>query len=138
MNSIRSDEERKSGVAGNGHGFRALDAPSTSAPRDPPASPPSAPAPPPDPFNIADLRLDVSFVESAGVRRLITSVPVGKPNRQDFFRTHASPDYRQIVAIIELKDERETYLLSPQVAQELPGEFQSVELWTCINPKSVS
>ena len=40
--------------------------------------------PPPDPFDLNNLRLDQSFVESAGVKKLLTTVPVRKPNPQDF------------------------------------------------------
>ena len=37
-----------------------------------------------DPFDLSNLRLDQSFVESAGVKKLLTTVPVRKPNPQDF------------------------------------------------------
>ena len=33
----------------------------------------------PDPFDLNKLRLDQSFVESAGVKKLLTKVPVRKP-----------------------------------------------------------
>ena len=42
----------------------------------------------PDPFDLANLRLDQSFVETAGVKKLLTTVPVRKPNPQDFVRVH--------------------------------------------------
>ena len=62
----------------------------------------------------AALRLDQSVLETVGTRKLITTVPVRKPNQQEFFRVHPDPAYRLTpAAVIELKDERETYLVLP-------------------------
>jgi len=64
-------------------------------------------SPAPNPFDPAALRLDQSFAETVGVRKLLTTVPVRKPNRQDFVRAHADPAYRLTpAAIIELKEAR--------------------------------
>src|SRR5262245_18203993 len=65
----------------------------------------------PDPFDLTSLRLDQSFVETAGIKKLLTTVPVGKPNPQDFIRVHPSEAYRDVFAVIELKEEREFHLL---------------------------
>ena len=91
----------------------------------------------PDPFDLASLRLDQSFVETAGVKKLRTTVPVGKPNPQDFVRVHPSPEYRDTFAAIELREDSELYLVVPRVAVELPGEFVSIVLFTAINRQSV-
>jgi hypothetical protein len=91
----------------------------------------------PDPFDPASLRLDQSFVESAGVRKLLTTVPVGKPSQQDFVRVHPDPAYRVEVALIELKDDREVYLVPPAIAHELAGEFKPHTLYTTINRQGV-
>ena len=48
----------------------------------------------PDPFDPASLRLDQNFAETAGVKKLLTTVPVRKPNRQDFVRVHPDADFR--------------------------------------------
>lgn len=73
-----------------------------------------------------------------GVTKLLTTVPVRKPNRQDFVRVHPDPAYRETpVAIIELKEDRETYLLSRSIADQLPGEFNAVTLNTAINRQRV-
>ena len=37
-----------------------------------------------DPFDPENLRLDQSFTEAAGVKKLLTTVPVRKPKSQDF------------------------------------------------------
>jgi hypothetical protein len=68
------------------------------------------------------------------VKKLLTTVPVRKPNRQDFVRVHPAPEYRLTpAAIIEVKEDREVYLVTPNMAQALPGEFSTVTLFTTIN-----
>jgi hypothetical protein len=115
---------------------------SDTPPHDPgemPANPPDViPAPAPDdPFDLSKLRLDQSFVESAGVKKLLTTVPVRKPNPQEFVRIHPDEKYREALALIELKDDREWYLLAPQIAKELPGEFVMVMMFTAVNRQNV-
>jgi hypothetical protein len=92
---------------------------------------------PPDPFDPANLRLDQSFIESAGVRKLLTTVPIGKPNPQDFVRVHPDPSYRVPVGLIDLKDDREIYLVVPNLTGELAGELKPHTLYTCINRQGV-
>src|SRR5215472_9678444 len=90
--------------------------------------------PVPDPFDPAVLRLDQSYADTVGVKKLLTTVPVRKPNRQDFVRVHPDPEYRLTpAAIIEVKEDREVYLVTPNMAQGLPGEFSTVTLFTTIN-----
>jgi hypothetical protein len=91
-----------------------------------------------DPFDPASLRLDQSLVQTVGVKKLLTTVPVRKPNRQDFVRVNPDPAYRlSPAAIIELKEDREVYLLHPSVVADLPGEFVAATLFTAINRQGV-
>jgi hypothetical protein len=90
----------------------------------------------PDPFDPENLRLDQSFVETSGVKKLLTTV-MRKPNNQDFVRVHSDEAYRLTSAIIELKDDREVYLVLPHVAHQLPGECSPVILYTAINRQGV-
>jgi hypothetical protein len=92
------------------------------------------PEPTPDPFNPAALRLDQSYADMVGVKKLLTTVPVRKPNKQDFVRVQPDLNYRLTpAAIIEMKEDREVYLVLPGMAQALPGEFATVTLFTTIN-----
>ncbi len=91
----------------------------------------------PDPFDLTTLRLDQSFIETAGVKKLLTTVPVGKPNPQDFVRVHPGKDYRDTFATIEWKEDREFFIVAPGVAKELPGECVFVTLYTAINRQGV-
>jgi hypothetical protein len=40
-------------------------------------------------------------------------------------------------AIIELKEDRETYLVTPDIARQIPGEFGAASLYTTINRQGV-
>jgi hypothetical protein len=89
--------------------------------------------PNPNPFDPAALRLDQSYADTVGVKKLLTTVPVRKPNRQDFVRVHPDSKYRLTpAAIIEVREDREVYLVTPNMAQALPGEFATVTLFTTI------
>jgi hypothetical protein len=91
----------------------------------------------PDPFDIASLRLHPSFIESAGVKKLLTTVPVRKPGKQDFIRVRPEPEYRENFAMIELKDDREEYLVRPEVQPDLAGEVVFKTIFTVINRQGV-
>jgi hypothetical protein len=41
-----------------------------------------------DPFDPANLRLDQNFLKMAGAKKLLTTVPVRRPNKQDYIRVH--------------------------------------------------
>jgi hypothetical protein len=91
---------------------------------------------PDDPFDPAALRLDQSF-ESPSVKRLLTTVPVRKPFRQHFVRVHPAKEYRGNFALIEVREEREFYLLTPLIARELPGEFSLRTVFTAMTRQDV-
>jgi hypothetical protein len=91
-----------------------------------------------DPFaDLSKLRLSQSFIESAGAKKLLTTVPVRKPNPQDWVRVHPGADYRMDLAFIELKDERELYLVSPSIAAVVSNETFPATLFTAINRQRV-
>jgi hypothetical protein len=96
---------------------------------------PTAPAP--DPFDLASLRLNPSFIETAGVKKLLTTVPARRPNPQEFVRVHPSSEFRENFAMIDLKDDREDYLVRPEILPELEGEFVYKTIFTAINRQGV-
>jgi len=90
-----------------------------------------------DPFDPARLRLTQSFAETLGVKKLLTTVPVGKPGAQEFFRTHSDSAYRENVPVIELKSDRELYLVAPELVSELADELVPVTLFTIVSRQGV-
>ena len=88
--------------------------------------------------DLTALKLDQSFADTVGVKKILTTVPVNKPNKQDFVRVHPAPEYRlSPAALIELKDDRESYLVTPTMAAYLPGEFHACSLYLAINRQGV-
>jgi hypothetical protein len=86
-----------------------------------------------DPFAPENLWLSQSFTETAGVKKVLATVPVRKPSPQDFVRVHSDPAYRENFPIIELKDEREEYIVTANIVPELTGEYVLKTLYTAIN-----
>jgi hypothetical protein len=91
----------------------------------------------PDPYDLSNLRLSQAFAETAGVKKLLKTVPVHKPNPQDFVRVHSGIEFRENFPVVELKDEREEYVVSSALVPELFGEFVSKTLYTAINRQGV-
>src|SRR6516165_10147802 len=87
-----------------------------------------------DPFaDLSKLRLSQAFTESVGTKKLLTTVPVRKPGKQEFVRVRPEPEYRGAFAILELKEDNEYYLLMPNIAESMPAEFRSMMLYTTVN-----
>jgi hypothetical protein len=109
----------------------------TLQPIDPTTAPPPETTAIPDPFDLENLRLGQNFTETAGVKKLLKTVPVHKPKPQDFVRIHPDEKYRANFPMIELKDEREGYIIAATLLPELVGEFVSKTLFTAINRQGV-
>lgn len=91
-----------------------------------------------DPFDPAKLRLPQSFADAIGVKKALLTVPVRKPNRQEFVWVHPDERYRLQAAVIELKEERgETYLVDPGLCSELAEMVVPKLLFTTINRQGV-
>jgi hypothetical protein len=91
-----------------------------------------------DPFDVDNLRIDQSHLSQPAAKKLLVTVPVRKPHRQDFVRVHPDPDYRLNAALIELNEDREVYLVPKQIVPELgDGEFHAATLYLCINRQKV-
>jgi hypothetical protein len=93
----------------------------------------------PDPFDPASLRLSPSFSAALGVKKALLSVPVRKPDRSWFVRAHPDESYRLQTAVIEMKEDRETYLVAPALWPELATEatFSPRALFTAVNRQGV-
>lgn len=91
-----------------------------------------------DPFDLSKLRLGQDYAETVGVKKLLRTVPVRKPGRQDFVRVHQDPAFRENLPAIELKEDRELYLIGGRdLASELAAEIMFVTLYTAINRQGV-
>jgi len=81
------------------------------------------------------LRLSQDYTQAAGVEKLLTTVPVRKPNKTEFVRVH--PDMHFETMLLDLKEDRESYLVSPNLLPDVSGLAVPVSLKLAINRASV-
>jgi hypothetical protein len=93
----------------------------------------TAPGPPSaDMDMIAALRLPQNFGAALSVKKLLTTVPVGKPLKTQFFRCH--PDPVMVLPVLLLETEQnESYAVSPSMAHTLGGLARAVHLYVVID-----
>jgi hypothetical protein len=79
------------------------------------------------------LRLPANYGATLGVKKLLTNVLVGRPKKPQFFRTHESDDMTFPAMILENKESRESYVVVPEVAQEVSELVRPVMLHAAID-----
>ncbi len=89
--------------------------------------------PAPDPFDPASLRLGQDFTSAIGVKKVLTTVPCRKPNRQEFVRVRPGQEWRLETGMFEDKVNRDFYLVQRHLWAELLGEVSPVALFLAIN-----
>src|SRR5262249_29715034 len=67
---------------------------------------------------------------AACVQKVLIHLPVRKPDKAWFVRTHPDPTYHMPVAMLDLKADREAYAVHPKLLPALAGE-------TCISRQTV-
>jgi hypothetical protein len=89
-------------------------------PGNPPTGTGQGPAAPDLFADLASLRLPQDFAGSCGVKKALLTIPVRKPAKEWFIRTH--PTLHIKTAVLELKEDREVYLTAPALWAELAAE----------------
>jgi hypothetical protein len=91
-----------------------------------------------DPFaDLNNLRLTQDFAETCGVKKLLTTIPVRKPHTQDFVRVHPDAAYYGNFPTIDLKTDRELYIVTRDMQAELATECVPTKLFTAMNRQGV-
>jgi hypothetical protein len=87
--------------------------------------------------DLTALRLSQDFAATCGVKKALLTVPVRKPAKEWFIRTN--PDWHIETCVLELKEDRETYLVAPALRQVLAGEstFGPRALFAAMNRQNV-
>ena len=83
-------------------------------------------------LDLAKLALPQDFQNMTNAKKLWTHIPVRKPSKTEFFRVLDDEDYTLRTAIIELKDENETYLISPELWTDLSEHTIPVQVYVCL------
>lgn len=83
--------------------------------------------------DLKSLRLPANYGATLGVKKLLTNVHVGKPKKANFFRTHTADEMTFPAMILENKEARESYVVVPDVAQEISELVRPVMLHAAID-----
>jgi hypothetical protein len=118
---IHPEDNGHSALFESGHPAAPAPAPATKAPE------------PPDPFDPAALRLDANYAAGLGVKKMMTTVPVRKPGKQEWFQVRPGEEWRLQTYTFEDEAQREVYLITPAILSELAGTAHPALILTCIN-----
>jgi hypothetical protein len=90
-------------------------------------------------FDLDSLRLSQDFSASTGVKKILTTVPIRRPDPQEFIRVHPDPDWRLQTVVLEVKAHRETYLIHHSLHDELLARHEVVPkvLFTTVTRQGV-
>jgi len=84
-------------------------------------------------LDLQALRLPANYGATLGVKKLLTNVPVRKPRKPQFFRTHPSADMAFGGMLLQQKEKDESYLVMPDVAHQISELVQAVDLFAAID-----
>ncbi|MBX7210668.1 MAG: hypothetical protein K1X78_20340 [Verrucomicrobiaceae bacterium] len=81
----------------------------------------------PAPLNPEDLTAFAitSDFNQGAAKKVLTTVPVRKPLKETFIRTHLDPECWQLFGLLELKEAGRMYLVTPAVAAALREESEA-------------
>lgn len=84
-------------------------------------------------LDLNSLRLPANYGATLGVKKLLTNVPVRKPRKPQFFRTHPSADMAFGGMLLLQKEKDESYLVVQEVAEQINELVQAVDLFAAID-----
>jgi len=85
-------------------------------------------------FDIGKLVLSQDYEETGGAQKIVVRVPVRKPNRNEFFRTHPDGDnYSFRCALVEDTESRDVYVMSGGLVDQYSDLCRPVKIVTAIN-----
>jgi hypothetical protein len=84
------------------------------------------------------LRLSPDAAAVAGTSEILSHVPIRKPNRHEFFRTHPDAEAMWLsTGVFVDREEKEVFFVTPRMREALVGEIKPVLLVTTITRQSV-
>ena len=88
-------------------------------------------------FSPDALKLSQSYADQIPAKKIFNNIPVQKPGKQEFIRVHPDSEYRLATMVLEIKDDRETYLVDPALWEELHNELTTKLLALYVNRQNV-
>jgi hypothetical protein len=88
-----------------------------------------------DPYDLDALRIDGT--DDVAVEKLLITIPVRRPSKQQYFRVNPDPAYTIDTAVFVREDgiDKETYLVAPGMRDYLVGDYHRVRLFTCVTKR---
>ena len=74
---------------------------------------------------LAQLRISQDFASKQGARKLITTIRIGKPNKGEFVRVNSEMERMLVWTLV---DEQETFVVTKDIGDSLPGDVVPKEL----------
>jgi hypothetical protein len=114
-----------------------MPSPKTGQSADSPTEVP-VPQPAPDPFDLNALR-ELPRDDDIKVRKILLSIPVRKPGKQEFFRVNPDPEFTIDAPIYEHENglNRDLYWIHPDLRPDLRPELRWVRLFYCKSRRGV-
>ena len=88
-------------------------------------------------FSPDALKLSQSYTDQTAATKVFSNIPVQKPNKQEFIRVNRDPENRLETMVLEIKEDRETYLVDPPLWEELHNELTTKVLVLYVNRQNV-
>lgn len=79
-----------------------------------------------DGLDLSRLRISQDFSGTVSGKKLVTTIPLRKPGRFDWIRVHPEQEWR--MSVWTLTEERETFVVAPDLAAGLPSDVVPKEL----------
>src|SRR5262249_42478055 len=82
-------------------------------------------------------RKSQDFLKTAGVKKILTSVPVGKPDKQEFIWVRSGEEWSLTTDLLHIRDDREFFLIAPDLLGDVGQYLVTTTLFTYINRAGV-
>jgi hypothetical protein len=98
----------------------------------PESASPSNVNPKPGAFDPSRYRLSQDFAAATGVSEVVTTVDVRRPRNQEWFQAHPDPAWSMSVAVLVAEQEKETFLVDPDILPSVRDEVVPKILVACM------
>ena len=93
---------------------------------------PASPSIPSGPLDLSAISLPQNYGAMAGVKKVVTTVPVRRPGNQAFFRVRPGEGWRISAAILQLREDSDCFLVMPELLHEIGQEVRPKLLYTAM------
>jgi hypothetical protein len=83
--------------------------------------------------DLSQLRLKQDFGITAAAKKLVTTVPVDKPGKQDYFRVRPGSEWKLTAGLLTLERSRVQYLVMPDLHLDTFDLIKPMLLVLCVN-----